>query len=101
MIPLYKEIGEIILKEKRFDELSEYEKKFFIVKQFLYDMDKLSWNEKTDGQELMQPTFSSSRTPSSATRLASTCTWSDFSWARAAAYRDHACVTAACCTWTR
>lgn len=51
MIPLYKEIGEIILKEKRFDELSEYEKKFFIVKQFLYDMDKLSWNEKTDGQE--------------------------------------------------
>ncbi|MDD5625492.1 MAG: TM1802 family CRISPR-associated protein [Candidatus Cloacimonetes bacterium] len=51
MIPLYKEIGEIILKEKRFDELSEYEKKLFIVKQFLYDMDKLSWKEKTDGQE--------------------------------------------------
>jgi len=36
MIPLYKEIGEIILKEKRFDELSEYEKKFFIVKQFCF-----------------------------------------------------------------
>jgi len=51
MIPLYKEIGEIILKEEKFDELSEYEKKLFIVKQFLYDMDKLSWNEKTDGQE--------------------------------------------------
>ena len=51
MIPLYKEIGEIILKEEKFDELSEYEKKLFIVKQFLYDMDKLSWKEKTDGQE--------------------------------------------------
>jgi len=54
MIPLYKEIGEIILKEEKFDELSEYEKKLFIVKQFLYDMDKLSWNEKTDGQETIK-----------------------------------------------
>ena len=46
MIPLYKEIGEIVLRKEKFEEFPDYEKKLFIVRQYCIELDNFYYTEK-------------------------------------------------------